>query len=100
MTSMSVISVNHSTIPPQMMPSHVDLMGMLQTTSMDSAIFSGSHDDKKDKDHQKSPNTSKQPAKNDDKKRKDELRTQMIGESAGDDLGYDPRIIPTSPIED
>lgn len=28
------------------------------------------------------------------------VRTQMIGESPGDDLGYDPDQIPTEPIDD
>lgn len=47
--------------------------------------------------------------KDDEKKRKDDedadkergpVRTQMIGESPGDDLGYDPSIIPTEKIPD
>lgn len=28
------------------------------------------------------------------------VRTQMVGESPEDDLGYDPRLIPTEPIPD
>lgn len=31
---------------------------------------------------------------------KNKLYTQMVGEKPGDDLGYDPRIIPTEPIPD
>jgi hypothetical protein len=28
------------------------------------------------------------------------VRTQMVGEAPGEDLGYDPDTIPTEPIED
>ena len=28
------------------------------------------------------------------------IRTQMVGETPEDDLGYDPNLIPTEPIED
>lgn len=28
------------------------------------------------------------------------IRTQMVGETPEDDLGYDPDLIPTEPIED
>lgn len=28
------------------------------------------------------------------------VRTQMVGETPEDDLGYDPNLIPTEPIED
>lgn len=38
--------------------------------------------------------------KKDDKGKEGPVRTQMIGESPGDDLGYDPSIIPTEPIPD
>lgn len=41
----------------------------------------------------------------DDKGKKDPkkdgpVRTQMVGEAPGEDLGYDPDSIPTEPIED
>lgn len=38
--------------------------------------------------------------KKDDKGKEGPVRTQMIGESPGDDLGYDPSTIPTEPIPD
>lgn len=42
--------------------------------------------------------------KGDDKNKPGEdkgpVRTQMVGESPGDDLGYDPSIIPTEKIPD
>ena len=39
--------------------------------------------------------------KDDDKKEKPgPVRTQMVGEAPGEDLGYDPNSIPTEPIED
>lgn len=55
-----------------------------------------------------SPGGEKKPdeKKPDEKKpgRKDEdkgpVRTQMVGETPGDDLGYDPSIIPTEDIPD
>jgi hypothetical protein len=45
----------------------------------------------------KKPEGEKKP---DDKKGKEgPVRTQMIGEKPGDDLGYDPNKIPVEPIE-
>ena len=39
--------------------------------------------------------------KDDDKQDKPgPVRTQMVGEAPGEDLGYDPNTIPTEPIED
>lgn len=49
----------------------------------------GKDDDDKKRDDQDAP-----------KKERGPVRTQMIGESPGDDLGYDPKIIPTEPIPD
>lgn len=50
------------------------------------------------------PPEKKPPDQDDADKRKDKdrgpVRTQMIGESPGDDLGYDPKIIPTEKIPD
>lgn len=46
----------------------------------------------------------KKPDDDDDERGKGKergpVRTQMIGESPGDDLGYDPSIIPTEKIPD
>ncbi len=45
----------------------------------------------------------KPPGENDKRKPEKErgpVRTQMVGESPGDDLGYDPKIIPTEKIPD
>jgi hypothetical protein len=39
--------------------------------------------------------------KDDDNKEKPgPVRTQMVGEAPGEDLGYDPDSIPTEPIEE
>ena len=35
-----------------------------------------------------------------DNEREGPVRTQMVGESPGDDIGYDPDQIPTEPIPD
>ncbi len=46
---------------------------------------------------------TKKPATDDSKKKKPEkepVKTQMQGESGDDDLGYDPKIIPTEDIPD
>ncbi len=49
--------------------------------------------DKPDDDKKKD-----EPKKDDDKGKP--VRTQMIGEKPGDDLGYDPKKIPVEPIPD
>lgn len=52
-----------------------------------------------DQGGKKKPDDKKGPG---DKGKDDKqtVHTQMIGEKPGDDLGYDPKIIPTEPIPD
>ena len=38
--------------------------------------------------------------KDDEKEKPGPVRTQMVGEAPGEDLGYDPDSIPTEPIEE
>lgn len=42
----------------------------------------------------------KKPNETPDPKKKGPVRTQMVGEAPGEDLGYDPDSIPTEPIPD
>ncbi len=44
---------------------------------------------------EKKPGDKDKPKKGDDK-----VRTQMVGEAPGDDMGYDPSIIPVEDIPD
>ena len=56
------------------------------------AWLAGGKDDEKKRDEKK--------PRDDPEKERGPVRTQMIGESPGDDLGYDPKIIPTEKIPD